>query len=148
MKILFTALALLLLAGEKPSVATFKWLQGSWKETYTGDIEQWVFTDSVARGSSYSANEQGRLNLTETIDLVNKDGACYYIPTVLNQNGAKPVEFKIVSFTETSFVAENPSHDFPQRIVYKLKNPNTLSAYIEGKHDGKRLRIPFLFKRQ
>ncbi|MFN8287174.1 MAG: DUF6265 family protein [Chitinophagales bacterium] len=148
MKLLLSAFILLLLAPEYNSVTKFKWLEGKWKETYTGDVEQWVFMDSVARGSSYGTNEQGQFSLTETMELVNKDGTYYYIPTVLNQNAAKPIEFKIVSFTETSFIAENPAHDFPQRIVYRLKNPNTLSAYIEGKHNGKRLRISFLFKRQ
>lgn len=34
--------------------------------------------------------------------------------------------------SEKHFVAENPEHDFPQRIGYTLDNEKQLTAFIEG----------------
>jgi hypothetical protein len=31
---------------------------------------------------------------------------------------------------------ENPAHDFPQRVIYKLTAPDKLGARIEGMRNG------------
>jgi hypothetical protein len=33
-------------------------------------------------------------------------------------------------------VFENPAHDFPQRVIYHLKDDGTMVASIEGLQDG------------
>ena len=46
------------------------------------------------------------------------------------------------------FVFENPEHDFPKRIVYKLITTDSLHAYIDdGKEDSKK-KQNFYYKRQ
>jgi hypothetical protein len=67
----------------------------------------------------------------EKIHLAFRNGNYYYIPTVKNQNGEQPVEFKITSNNETGFVAENPLHDFPKRISYTLVNKDSIHAVID-----------------
>jgi len=48
--------------------------------------------------------------------------------------------FKITSQTDTSFVAENPTHDFPTKIKYWLENKQ-LKAHVSNKEFG----IDFVF---
>ena len=54
-----------------------------------------------------------------------------------------PTLFKFTSQTDTSFVAENPTHDFPTKIKYWLEN-SELKARVSNKEFG----INFVFKKQ
>jgi len=51
--------------------------------------------------------------------------------------------FKITSQTDTSFVAENPTHDFPTKIKYWLENKQ-LKAHVSNKGFG----IDFIFEKR
>ena len=53
-----------------------------------------------------------------------------------------PTLFKITSQTDTSFVAENPTHDFPTKIIYWLENKQ-LKAHVSNKEFG----IDFVFEK-
>lgn len=55
-------------------------------------------------------------------------------------------EFKLKSSTLNEVVFENPEHDFPQRVIYKLSG-KTLTGRIEGTHNGKTSAIDFPFDR-
>ena len=55
---------------------------------------------------------------------------------------AIPTLFKFTSQTDTSFVAENPTHDFPTKIKYWLENEQ-LKAHVSNKEFG----IDFVFKK-
>ena len=64
------------------------------------------------------------------------DGEIYYCPIVAGQNAGEAVFFKLVFAQDTSFVFENPKHDFPQKVVYEFHLPDNLYAYIEGMDEG------------
>lgn len=115
------------------NMKSFKWLQGSWQmQTRRGIItEKWaVANDSTLAGTSTMTRADGTEIPLEKIELAFRSGN-YYIPTVKNQNGEQPVEFKITSHSETGFVAENPEHDFPKRISYILVNNDSIHAVID-----------------
>lgn len=116
------------------SVKSFHWLQGSWQmQTKRGIItEKWTISnDSTLAGTSIMTRADGTEIALEKIELSHRNGHYYYIPTVKNQNGERPVEFKITSHSETGFVAENPQHDFPKRITYQLVNKDSIHAVID-----------------
>ena len=48
---------------------------------------------------------------------------------------------------ETSVVFENAQHDFPQRVGYQQRGPDSLLAWIEGSRDGRVRRIEFPYTR-
>ena len=52
-------------------------------------------------------------------------------------------EFKMISLTPTEAVFENPTHDFPQRVVYRLTKDGNISPRIEGTVNGKAKAIDF-----
>ena len=122
------------LSGITANMKSFKWLQGSWQmQTRRGIIvEKWaVANDSSYAGESKMIRADGTEIPLEKIELAFRNGNYYYIPTVKNQNGEQPVEFKITSHSETGFVAENPQHDFPKRISYTLVNSDSIHAVID-----------------
>ncbi len=76
----------------------------------------------------------------EKLSIIEKDGELFYVANV--SSNASPTFFKFTSMDENAFVSENPEHDFPKKIAYKLEG-DILTATISG--DGKE--IPFLFKK-
>lgn len=130
------------------SIQPFAWLEGEWQMDAQQAYEIWEITsDTLMRGASYHNAGKEWLR-DERIELAYKDGAFYYTPTVEGQNDNKPVPFKITSYTDTSFVAENPQHDFPRRIAYrtfKFGNAQKLIAELSGDNKGKEKKIAISF---
>ncbi len=121
-------------AGSK--VKQFDWLKGSWtmkKKNGGAIMENWQQSnDSTLSGESLNFSVTGSSKVMETLQLVFRGGAYYYISTVKDQNNSQPVTFTITSYNETGFVAENPEHDFPKRITYHLINKDSIHAFIDG----------------
>jgi hypothetical protein len=58
----------------------------------------------------------------------------YYSPRIGTKDAA--VRFKLTTQTATEVIFENPTHDFPQRILYR-KTADGLTARIDGMDKGK-----------
>ncbi|MCW5906683.1 MAG: hypothetical protein KIS94_02405 [Chitinophagales bacterium] len=135
-------------ASAQPGVSRFNWLEGTWKRQGSDAYEQWqVVSDTLIAGASFHREEKDYVR-DEDIGLLMKEGKMFYVPTVKNQNKGKPVYFEITAYTDTSFIAENPVHDFPQRIGYELISGKYLKAFIEGNRNGKPKRIAFDFEKE
>lgn len=115
------------------------WLIGNWENKMPEGIlrETWKKdNDSTFLGNSYFINSKDTVHF-ESIKLNQKGENLIYSATVVGQNNDEPVEFKLTSDTPNSFTFENPKHDYPQKIVYKKVNNNSLVAIISGKQQGK-----------
>jgi hypothetical protein len=120
----------------------FAWLAGTWKIKNENTYEVWktASDQKTMEGVSYQINGTDTL-VTERIKIIGEKKAFYFVPDVA---GDQPeINFKITRFDDTAFTAENPKHDFPKIIRYKIIPPNKLMAQIEG--HGKM--IPFDFQR-
>jgi fructose-specific component phosphotransferase system IIB-like protein len=120
-------------------IDALKWLVGNWKIQAGNNVivEQWqVLNDSTLSGKSVFIKNGTDTIPQETIELAYRNGDWYYMPTVNDQNAGKAVTFKVILLKGTEFIAENPTHDFPQRIAYR-KIKNLLFASIEGRKNGK-----------
>ncbi|MEE1943786.1 DUF6265 family protein [Pedobacter sp. KR3-3] len=116
-----------------------KWLIGTWEQkTARGSVfETWTkASPKEFHGKSYVLKEKDTL-VFENIKLVQQTDGLFYIPTVKNQNGGKPVSFKAKTVSASEMVFENPEHDFPQQISYKQINKDSLVAEISGTVKGK-----------
>lgn len=110
------------------------WFLGRWENNTPDGIfsEEWkTENDSVLVGASYFINGKDTL-FAETVRLEQKGNDLLYIVSVPNQNDEKPVAFKLTSSTSDFLVFENPEHDFPKKITYKLVNKDSLYAEISG----------------
>ena len=107
----------------------FGWLIGTWQEAKYS-FEVWKKEGDFLSASAYQIDHQsGNKVVSEEIKLVKKGNDFYYVPDVAGPQG--PIEFRITSFDENSFTAENPEHDFPKKIIYK-RTGELLEATISG----------------
>ncbi len=130
---------------EKAGLNKLDWFIGSW----SGESSESIFTetwekvsDTLFTGQSYFIKGSDTLS-SETISLQQHDTSVFYVPLVEGQNDNKPIFFKLTYSDGTNAVFENPEHDFPQKIVYQLKENDSLIATISGNNNGKIRSIRF-----
>ncbi|QIL39530.1 hypothetical protein G7074_09730 [Pedobacter sp. HDW13] len=136
---------------QKAPSKTFAFVLGSWEmQTPKGKlVEQWVQNpDKTLSGKSYRINAKGDSTLTETLQIKNIGKDTFYCSTVNGQNEGKEVSFKLISTTDQTYVFENKTHDFPQRIVYQNKGKKEMLAWIEGELNGKSRKSEFKYIRK
>jgi len=116
-------------------LAPFAWMAGCWElRTPTRVLrEEWMpplgglmlgMSRTVVGGTAREF-EFLRIELRATV------------PTYVAQpGGAPPTPFALVSVSDTAVVFGNPAHDFPQRVIYRPRGPDSLVARIEGSAGG------------
>ena len=108
----------------------FDWLVGTWQEKGKSNFEVWQRVDDELRAESFELTSDEIKSVIEKIKLIKRGSDFFYIPDV--PHNGKSIEFKITSFDKNGFVAENPQHDFPKKISYKIINETELQATISG----------------
>lgn len=127
---------LLLVSTARGDLSGLQWLAGCWTQDGrdAGSVEQWT---APAGGTMLGVNRivsGGRTVAFEYMRIaVNKDGIVEFIASPSGQETAR---FKLVSVNETEVVFENPEHDFPTRITYRLLSEGSLLGRIEGIDQG------------
>jgi hypothetical protein len=127
------------------------WLIGNWENKMDDGIlsETWKKeNDSTFSGTTYFIINKKDTVHSETILLTQLNNELIYRPTVKGQNNDESVDFKLSSESENTFVFENPKHDYPQKIVYKKVNENSLVATISGMQQGKQSTESYPMKRK
>lgn len=128
----------------------FAWLEGTWTiNTSRGTIvESWQRgPDSLPAGKSYFIHNMTDTVPQESIRFIYRDSAWHYVPTVVNQNAGHAVYFKLIYHRGQEFIAENPQHDFPQRVSYR-RIGDLLYASIEGWQNGSYRKQNFDYQRK
>jgi len=126
----------------KQDFKKLKWLAGCWKRTDAkpgqNGRETWSASSATSfKGLGITMKGKDTVSL-EKLSLIIKGNDIFYVADVTGN--PKPVYFKMISITDNSFVCENPEHDFPKKICYKLTG-NKIEASISG--NGKS--IPYNF---
>jgi hypothetical protein len=102
--------------------------------------EQWMRPAGRTMIGMSRTVRNGKTTGFEYMRIVEDDSGVSFI--------SKPAEnseetaFKLVRYAAAEAVFENPAHDFPQRIIYRLEKGN-LFARIEGTNNGKPMGIDF-----
>lgn len=76
----------------------------------------------------------GKVVAREFIVIDTEPAGIFYSPRIGTPDAA--VRFKLTTQSDTEVVFENPTHDFPQRILYR-KTADGLTARIDGTNKGK-----------
>ncbi len=136
-RILFI-LSLLVNAPTEQDSASLGALEGVWRmKTSKGYLyEEWTLQGSGLKGKSYRLNGTDSVVL-ERLRIVTRSDGTFYESLVTGQNQGQVVGFRLVKSTGSSFVFENPQHDYPQRILYTFITSDSVVARIEGEKDGK-----------
>jgi hypothetical protein len=111
-------------------------LQGTWKMENKEIYEHWdKLNESSLKGFSYELKDK-QMIISEYLDISETKNEITYTATVLNQNQGKGVNFRLTK-TDSTFIFENPHHDFPKRIVYQKLNDNDIFVQVsDGKQKG------------
>ncbi len=115
------------------------WLLGTWHtETPDGNLKElWSRkNDSTFLGQSYFINKKDTIHF-ETINLIEENGVLLYITTIKGENQNLPTTFKFSETEENELFFENPKHDYPSKIIYRLKDSVNIDVTISGKQLGK-----------
>lgn len=120
-----------------------EWLCGQWERTgmragHAG-LEKWYKVSPAAlKGSGLSLKERDTV-FAEQLELLVKDGVIQYMAHV--RGDKDPVYFKVTELNDKGFVCENPEHDFPKKISYRITEQGML-AVISG--NGKQYDFTFV----
>lgn len=153
MKTLFvfflSMLFLILSCRYKNHFSNTEWLIGTWvNQTNKANIyESWTKKNAREMSATNYILKEGDTVVLETVKLIQENDSLFYVPTVNNQNDAKPIRFSMTTISENEMIFENPDHDFPQIIRYKRIHRDSLVASIKGKRNGKEESMDFPMKR-
>ena len=120
----------------KPAIGDLAWMAGSWTGESRGIQmeEHWTAPKGNSMVGIHRDTGKGRTLLFEFLRIEQQGDQIVYLSMPNGRSPATPFPLKEVSGTRVVF--ENPSHDFPQRIIY-WKDGNDLRARIEGTQNGK-----------
>lgn len=124
----------------------FDWLLGSWQREDLPPnrtaFESWETSGEAMAGIGISLNGLDT-TFVERLHIMSKDGNYYYVADVIENKA--PTYFKMTEISSTSFVAENPQHDFPKRITYS-RDGQTLYAEISDGSKAKRFKFKLVVR--
>lgn len=133
-------------AGEV-DVTSLAWLAGCWQaeQGEAGSGEHWL---PPAGGTMFGVSRTVKNGKTVAYEFVqvrlNAEGKLVYIAL---PSGQKKATFAASAVGSDSVTFENPEHDFPQKVIYRLQPDGRLLARIEGMRDGKLRGVDFPMRR-
>lgn len=111
------------------------WLTGVWLGEHDGAVieEYWTpLTGGNMLGAGRESKD-GKLVFFEHLRIEDRGGTWYYVALPY---GRSSTDFKLARGTREELVFENPEHDFPQRISYRLLPDGGLLVRVEGSANG------------
>jgi hypothetical protein len=114
-----------------PQVADLEWLKGSWVAEYADGWTEEQWTDARG-GVMLGTNRSGKGAKATGFEYMriaadDKGGVSFWGSPL----GAPPVAFRLISLNAQKAVFENPAHDYPTRIVYRLED-GVLTGTVSG----------------
>ena len=110
-------------------------LIGTWQIEGKQTFESWKLSDNRLVGESYKLRDNQKY-VSETLKIEVLDDKTVYTATVKNQNEGKGISFELIPVKDQLFSFENSTHDFPNKIQYKVLSETELQVNVLGK-DGK-----------
>lgn len=128
------------------SIENVQWMAGCWENVREGFSmeEQWMKPGGRAMLGVNRSVRGDRMVAYEFLRIEEREGILHLIP---KPSGQAEATFRAVEVQESSVLFENPDHDFPQRIGYRLQEDGSLLGWIEGVKDGKPRRVGFPMQR-
>ncbi len=127
--LLLLLILIIIIQNANSQAQEFSWLIGTWKEKSSSTFESWKIAGQNLEAVSFQLSATGEKSITEEIKFVKKEGKFFYVPDVEGDQG--PIYFEITKYDGKSFVAENPTHDFPKKITYRKIGETHLQASIQ-----------------
>jgi hypothetical protein len=124
------------------------WMAGCWEmnNEKRGMLitEMWMRPSGDAMLGVGRTMKAGKLIDFEFLRIVEDANGIAYVSRP--SGNKEDTAFKLIKSASGEVVFENPTHDFPQRIIYK-RNGEKMTARIEGTTDGKLKGVDFNYVR-
>ena len=107
------------------------WLSGCW-EMRVGDrytMEMWM---PPAGGTMMGASRTTRAGVVREYEQLRLHTSGDTLVYTALPSGQKMTDFKSTTVSETSLVFENPTHDFPKKVMYRRVGADSVVARVEG----------------
>jgi hypothetical protein len=125
---------------EYNELAKAKWLEGEWEKTDSlGTLKEiWIpKNDSTFTGQSYYIQDEKDTIHNEQIELIQDKEHLIYSATVKGENNNTAIPFQLTKDEDSLLIFENPKHDYPQKLEYRLLKNKGISIIVSGKEKGK-----------
>jgi hypothetical protein len=129
-----------------PTIAELSWLAGCWRQESPGRVvdEVWMAPAGDALLGMSRTVAKDRAVAHEFMQIRSgADGVVF----IARPSGQQEATFRLVKSSPRELVFENPTHDFPQRVIYRLDSPDALVGRIEGTEKGRTRAIDFPMRR-
>ncbi len=143
MRLLASLLLVASVTAAAADISRLNWLSGCWAYVGkdAGSGEYWM---SPAAGTMFAVSRNVRDGKTVGFEYIQiSETEAHSLVLTASPSGQEPAKFDMVSLTPNEVVFENPKHDFPQRIIYRLGDKGTMLGRIEGKSDGEEIAVDF-----
>lgn len=113
-----------------PTGVGLAWMRGRWCGPHENGTfcETWRSVDGSLAGAGAHTRD-GRELFRESLRIERRDGEVVYLAS---PHGGAVTPFRLTRSSDREAVFENPAHDFPQRITYRLVAPDRLVAVVDG----------------
>jgi len=120
-------------SSQQKSLDSLSWIVDKWimAEGEVVTIESWEKESDILFKGESTTKKGADTVFHENLELRIIGDDIFYIADV--KHNPEPVKFKLTFCSGKEAHFENPAHDFPQKIIYKLLADTKLSAKIEGK---------------
>jgi Domain of unknown function (DUF6265) len=131
-------------AASVPDIAELGWMSGDWQTAPAGRAqieEHWTLPAGGSMLGMSRTVAGGKTAEFEYLRIEQRADAIYY---VAQPKGRCPAtDFKLTRATPQEAVFENPTHDFPRRIIYRKTAVDSLTASIDGGEGTKQMTFNF-----
>lgn len=129
-----------------PPIRKLAWLAGCWEQEEKGRTvhEQWMAPLGGSMLGMSRTVADGKTVSFEAMGIHEDQGKLVF---TANPSGQEQASFTQSELTDSMIVFSNPKHDFPQRIIYRLRPDGTLNARIEGTRNGALKGVDFPMRR-
>jgi Domain of unknown function (DUF6265) len=123
------------------------WLKGCWSSNRDGRTitEHWL---KPAGGTMLGISRtvaDGKTVEFEFMQIRQEAGGGLLF--IAKPSGQPEATFKLIKGGAREVIFENPQHDFPQRVIYRLQSDGSLLGRIEGVSKGKEKAVDFQMSR-
>lgn len=118
-------------AAEAPKLADLSWLAGAWvTQSARARVEEHWLPPAAGMMLGMSRTYSPARTLSfEFLRIAERDGAIFYIA---QPQGRPPTEFKLTRGSSSEALFENPQHDHPKAIRYRVTTSGDLEIELTG----------------
>lgn len=129
------------------TIEDLAWMKGCWRseDEKRQTTEIWMPPAGQTMLGMSRTIAEGKTREFEFIRIQEEENGDIFF--VAMPSGQKETRFKMIRSSAREVVFENPTHDFPQRVIYRLGEDGFLLGRIEGISKGKEKSADFPMRR-